>query len=151
MKLTRRVLHNRAKPWVFTGCDFQTEKLASEMLELMKKNDGIGLAAPQIGISKRVFVMSVHGRERVCFNPEIVETSRELASFDEGCLSFPGETCTILRPDTIIVKYQDSHGDWEETNLVGLEARCFQHELDHLDGIVMQDRQKEQDATEPRN
>jgi len=151
MKFTRRVLHNLAKPWVFKGCDFQTQKLATEMLELMKNNDGIGLAAPQIGISKRVFVMAVHGRERVCFNPEITFRSDVLTEFSEGCLSFPGEQCIIKRPDTIAVRYQDHRGDWTEDEMVGLEARCFQHELDHLDGVVMQDRQKEQHATEPRN
>jgi peptide deformylase len=146
MKLTRRVLHNRAKPWVFTGCDFQTEKLGREMLHLMRQENGIGLAAPQIGISKRVFVMDVHGRERVCFNPEIVSASDVLSEFPEGCLSFPGEQCTIKRPDTIVVRYQDYRGDWVDDEMVGLEARCFQHELDHLNGITMWDRHKEQHA-----
>jgi peptide deformylase len=147
MKLTKRVLYNRAKPWVFVGCDFQTERLAKQMLTLMREQQGIGLAAPQIGISKRVFVMDVHGRERACFNPEITFWSDVLIEFPEGCLSFPGEECIIKRPDTISVRYQDCHGDWIEDDMVGLEARCFQHELDHLDGVVMHDRQKEQNAT----
>jgi peptide deformylase len=151
MKLTRRVLLNQAKPWVFTGCDFQTEKLGKEMLSLMRKENGIGLAATQIGLSKRVFVMQVDGRERVCFNPEIVSASDMLAEFAEGCLSFPGEQCIIKRPDTIAVRYQDYRGEWVNDEMTGLEARCFQHELDHLNGIVMHDRQKEQDATESRD
>jgi peptide deformylase len=146
MKLTRRVLYNRAKL-----CDFRwthkNQLLIDEMFDIMHRENALGLAAPQIGVSKRVFVMSVHGRDRACFNPEIVQTSSELIEFSEGCLSFPGESCTIKRPDTIIVKYQSYLGTWEETNLVGLEARCFQHELDHLDGITMHDRAKEQDAT----
>lgn len=147
MKLTRRVLHKRAKAVDFQY-PVQNQRLVAQMFQLMHAENGIGLAAPQIGISKRLFVMSVHGRDRACFNPEIVETSRELAEFDEGCLSFPGESCKIKRPDTVIVRYQNYRGEWEEVNLVALEARCFQHELDHLDGITMHDRAKEQNATE---
>lgn len=146
MKLTKRVLNKAAKPASFRW-PYQNQRLADEMLAFMRANDGIGLAAPQIGRSLRLFVMEVHGRARACFNPEIVEASTDVSEFEEGCLSFPGESCTIARPDTIIVRYQNNQGDWMETNLVGLEARCFQHELDHLDGIVMHDRYKEQHAT----
>lgn len=147
MKLTRRVLHKRAKAVDFQY-PVQNHQLVQQMLRLMYQENGIGLAAPQIGVSKRLFVMSVHGRERACFNPEIVAHSDVLTEFTEGCLSFPGEACIIKRPDTVIVKYQDADGVWTETNMVGLEARCFQHELDHLDGVTMHDRQKEQNATE---
>jgi len=145
MKLTKRVLHNRAKPVEFVW-PYQNHILAEQMIEFMRTNKGIGLAAPQIGKSLRVFVMEVQGRARACFNPEIVESSTVMAEFQEGCLSFPGESCNISRPDTIIVRYQDARGEWTETNLVGLEARCFQHELDHLDGVTMYDRLKEQNA-----
>lgn len=147
MKLTRRILHRPAKPVVFDR-PYQNQRLADEMLVFMHHSGGIGLAAPQVGRGLRLFVMGVQGRVRFCFNPEIVEASQITAEFPEGCLSFPGEQCIIKRPDTIIVRYQDSRGEWTETNLVGLEARCFQHELDHLDGIVMHDRLKEQHAAE---
>jgi len=150
MELTRRVLFKKAKPVEFRW-PHQNLILANNMLKFMRENDGIGLAAPQIGISKRVFVMEVHGRERMCFNPEIIFSSDVLTEFPEGCLSFIGDQCIIKRPDTICVKYQDHQGNWIEDDMVGLEARCFQHELDHLDGIVMHDRKKEQDATEPRD
>ena len=139
MKLTRRVLHKKAKEVEFDW-PFQNKQLADQMLEFMVQNNGIGLAAPQIGIARRLFVMNVHGRERSCFNPEIVFSSDVLTEFEEGCLSFPGDQCTIKRPDTICVRYQDHQGDWVEDNMVGLEARCFQHELDHLNGITMHDR-----------
>lgn len=112
----------------------------------MRKEHGIGLAATQIGQSKRVFVMEVHGRVRGCFNPEITKTATELTEYDEGCLSFPGQSCKLKRPDEISVRYQDPDGNWIEDVMVGLESRCFQHELDHLDGITMWDRQKEQNA-----
>ena len=148
MKLTRRVLHRPAKPVTF-GWPYQNQRLADGMLAFMHQSGGIGLAAPQIGRGIRLFVMEVQGRARICFNPEIVEASQIMAEFPEGCLSFPGDQCIIKRPDTIIVRYQDAGGEWAETNLVGLEARCFQHELDHLDGIVMHDRVKEQHAEQP--
>jgi len=147
MKLTRKVLHNVARP-----LDFQypvkNQQLANQMLGLMRLENGIGLAAPQIGISKRLFVMSVDGHDRACFNPEIVSSSAVFTDFQEGCLSFPGESCIIKRPEQIRVKYQNHFGDWIEVDLAGLEARCFQHELDHLNGITMHDRAKEQHATE---
>lgn len=147
MKLTKRVLHRAAKPATFDW-PYQNQRLADDMLQFMHYSKGIGLAAPQIGRSLRLFVMEVQGRARICFNPEIMEASQITAEFAEGCLSFPGDQCIIKRPDRIIVRYQDPNGQWTETNLVGLEARCFQHELDHLDGIVMHDRLKEQHATE---
>lgn len=150
MDFTKRVLYKKAKPVDFRW-PHQNLTLATTMLKFMHINQGIGLAAPQIGISKRAFVMSVHGRERACFNPEITFSSTVLSEFPEGCLSFPGEECTIKRPDTISVRYQTHDGEWVEDDMVGLEARCFQHELDHLDGIVMHHRQKEQDATESRD
>lgn len=147
MKLTRRVLHNRAKP-----VDFQypvrNHDTVTQMFGLMRLANGIGLAAPQVGISKRLFVMSVDGHDRACFNPEIVKSGDEFAEFEEGCLSFPGESCIIKRPLAIRVRYQNHFGDWIEADLAGLEARCYQHELDHLEGITMHDRAKEQNATE---
>jgi peptide deformylase len=145
MKLTKRVLHKRAKIVEFVW-PHKNQDLAKGMIQFMRDSQAIGLAAPQIGHSLRIFVMEVQGRIRVCFNPEIVESSTVLAEYNEGCLSFPGSSCIIKRPDTIIVRYQDAQGDWAEDNLVGLEARCFQHELDHLDGVTMYDRQKEQHA-----
>jgi len=145
MKLTRRVLHNRARPADFRS-PHSNQKLADAMLCLMRENNGIGLAATQIGHSRRIFVMCISGRTRVCFNPEITESSTVFADYDEGCLSFPGDQCTITRPDWVRVKYQDLSGAVTEDTLVALEARCFQHELDHLDGITMWDRHKEQHA-----
>jgi peptide deformylase len=128
---------------------YQNESLADKLFTLMAQENGIGLAAPQVGISKRLFVMSVHGRQRACFNPAIKKTSDVLTDFDEGCLSFPGEQCTIKRPDWVEVNYQEYDGTEVIDTLVGLEARCFQHELDHLNGITMHDRLKEQHAEQP--
>ena len=112
----------------------------------MRAKKGIGLAAPQIGLSRRLFVMDVAGQARACFNPEIVSASPEQTEMAEGCLSFAGKSCIIKRASEISVRYQNYRGDWYTERMDGLMARCFQHELDHLDGIVMQDRYKEQHA-----
>lgn len=145
MRLTRKVLRNRARPCTF-GQPTRNQHVAETMLEFMHQKNGIGLAAPQIGMSKRLFVMSVDGQDRQCFNPEIVESSPDLVEMAEGCLSFAGKSCTITRAAEISVRYQNYRGDWYTERLGGMMARCFQHELDHLDGIVMQDRHKEQHA-----
>lgn len=145
MKLTKRVLMRQAKPVEFTW-PFQNYILAQKMTEFMQEQKGIGLAAPQIGQSSRLFVMAIAGKTRWCFNPEIQETSTVLTEYNEGCLSFIGDQCTITRPDWVKVRYQTYQGEVEEHTLAGLEARCFQHELDHLDGITMWDRYKEQHA-----
>lgn len=145
MRLTRKVLKNKAKPCTF-GQPARNQHIVETMFEFMRTKKGIGLAAPQIGLSKRVFVMAVGDQIRACFNPEIVDVGPEKIEMVEGCLSFPGKSCIIKRPAEIAVRYQNYRGDWYAERLDGLMARCFQHELDHLDGIIMQDRQKEQHA-----
>jgi peptide deformylase len=145
MKLTRRVLHLPAKPVQF-GYPAQNLQLERNLLGFMRQEKGIGLAAPQVGIRSRVFVMEIDDRSRACFNPEIQKTSDDLVEFNEGCLSFQGDQCILIRPGEIWAKYQDHQGQWISEYLTGLEARCFQHELDHLDGITMWDRYKEQNA-----
>jgi peptide deformylase len=80
------------------------------------------------------------------FNPEIIQSSQNLIDLPERCLSFPEEECIIKRPETVDIKYQDYAGNWSEDQLTGIWSRCFQHELDHLNGVVMQQRYKEQYA-----
>lgn len=150
MKLSRRVLHHVAKPVDFRY-PVKNQLLAEQMRSLMLKEQGIGLAATQIGITQRVFVMQIAGVFRACFNPEIVESSDILVNYTEGCLSFLGDQCIITRPDWVKVKYQTHNGDVIEEQLQGLEATCFQHELDHLNGITMWDRHKEQHAEQSGN
>jgi peptide deformylase len=150
MELTRRTLKIKCKPATFNN-QWVNEDLINRMQVLMHANGGIGLAANQCGERVRVFIMLINGEFWACFNPEIIEVSADLAKFDEGCLSFPGETCIIKRPDSILVKYFDITGIEIIERLVGLPSRCFQHELDHLNGITMHDRFKEQNAEQPRN
>jgi len=139
LKLTSKVLHKPAKPITFDNTKLNLT-LANRMFSFMMTKDGIGLAAPQVGISKRVFVMYVEGLLFHCFNPEIVKLSQELLTFKEGCLSFPDEFIEITRPKTIQVRYQDHEGTWIEKSFDGIASVCFQHELDHLNGIVFHDR-----------
>lgn len=112
---------------------------ASSLVETCKLNKGIGLASPQCGYSYRVFVMGT-GDEYVAFyNPVIIKSSEEKEISKEGCLSYQYLYISINRPTSITVSYQDYMGNFHENDLVGLAARCFQHELDHLNGITFVD------------
>ena len=140
LRLTHRVLKNVAKPVTFEDAR-PLMRLATMMHEFMSKENGIGLAAPQVGISRRMFVMNVDGFMRTCFNPEAHDaTVDQLFEFQEGCLSFPDEYVSTRRPRKIWARYQDIHGEWTEEEMEDLVAICYQHELDHLNGITMHDR-----------
>lgn len=133
-----------SSPWVF-GQDGDAVALEKSMCEFMIANRGIGLAANQIGISKRVFVMGSYSIEGfpepfALFNPRILEVSKEEINYKEGCLSYPDLWLSLKRPAVIKVEYQDSQGNIHEAAMSGLIARCFQHELDHLDGVCFVDK-----------
>jgi peptide deformylase len=140
LKLTHRVLKNVAKPITFEDTR-PLIRLSTMLHEFMDKQDAIGLAAPQVGISRRVFVINVNGIRRTCFNPEFHDaTTDQLFECQEGCLSFPDEYVSTRRPRKIWARYQDIHGEWMEEELEDLAAVCYQHELDHLNGITMHER-----------
>ena len=117
-------------------------EVAKEMLDLMVQQHGIGLAAPQIGLSKRLFVIQLQGTHKpwYFFNPEIIEFGTQTQELPEGCLSLPGMFYSVQRPKKIIVQYQDETAKIRKCAFEGMMARCFQHELDHLDGILFVDR-----------
>jgi len=136
------VLLTVGKPVDEFGANF--ERTVDAMFAVMADAGGVGLAAPQVGISKRFFIMDIPEdevpRERhVIVNPEIAEVEGEQVG-DEGCLSFPGLYQTIKRDMRVIVRGQDVHGHPLELDLTGLAARCVLHETDHCDGIVFLDR-----------
>ena len=119
-------------------------KLSKDLIDTMYDADGVGLAAPQIGINKRIFVMDCSSENeekdcRVVINPEIEHASEELGSYKEGCLSIPGITEEISRPKVIKVLYQDINGVLERNTYDDLWSTCFQHELDHLNGKLFID------------
>jgi len=147
LKLTHRVLKNVARPITFEDSR-PLIRLATMMHDFMDSQQAIGLAAPQVGISRRVFVMRVGDLVRTCFNPEFQDaTTDQLYECQEGCLSFPDEYILTHRPRKIWARYQDVHGDWHEEEMSELAAVCYQHELDHLDGITMHDRMSSSNTT----
>lgn len=129
-------LPNSAWDWEVDG---EVVELAQAMLKVMFENNGIGLAAPQVGVNKRLFVMGTPAQSYVCVNPEIISTEGSVKDM-EGCLSFPGLWLHVSRPQRITVKYQDILGRWQEKSLEGLQARVFLHEYDHLSGVCFVDK-----------
>lgn len=111
-------------------------KITNQMFNIMDQHDGIGLAAPQVGLSQRFFIMYINGNKTVCVNPRIHEASEHQARESEGCLSFPGLVLKIRRPSELTAEYQEINGTIYRSHMTGLTGRCFQHELDHLDGIT---------------
>ena len=118
-------------------------ELELELKAAMFAYGGIGLAAPQVGIKTRVFTMghvSMPENSFAVFNPIVLEASTDTLDVEEGCLSFPNVYAKIKRPSWIVVKYFTSTGEERTDRLEGYNCKCFLHELDHLDGVVMKDR-----------
>ncbi len=129
-------LHKVCKP--VTAFDEKLHKLLDDMAETLVDSGGVGLAAPQVGILRRVFLVDVGMEENEIvefINPEILETDGEQEG-PEGCLSVPGKYGLVKRPYYVKVRAQDRYGDWFEAEGEELIGRCFCHENDHLDGIV---------------
>ena len=114
--------------------------LLDDMKETMEAAEGVGLAAVQVGILRRIVVIDVGDGLIELINPEIIETDGEQEDY-EGCLSLPGEYGLVKRPDYVKLRAQNRKGQWKLYTGTGLKARCFCHELDHLDGIVYKDKE----------
>jgi len=127
--------------------DDEIRALVSDMFETMYDAPGIGLAAIQVGIQKRILVMDVIGKDSkegdpepiAIINPEIAWVSDDDAVYEEGCLSVPQHYADVVRPAEVKVKYLDLDGEQQELHADGLLATCVQHEMDHLDGILFVD------------
>ena len=115
--------------------DWRLHKLLNDMTDTLAEANGVGLAAPQVGILRRVVIVDTGEEILELVNPELVETSGEQCGA-EGCLSVPGKYGLVKRPNYAKVRAQDRNGEWFEAEGEELIARCFCHELDHLDGIV---------------
>ena len=126
-------LHSVCKPVV--NFDNRLHKLLDDMAETLEKANGVGLAAPQVGILRRVVIVDTGEEILELVNPVMLETSGEQVG-PEGCLSVPGKYGIVKRPYIAKVRAQDRNGEWYEVEGEELIARCFCHELDHLDGIV---------------
>jgi len=124
--------------------DAETKRLAQDMLDTMSDAPGIGLAAVQIGIGRRMLVIDVSREDEektplVFINPEILSSADELSVYEEGCLSIPDYYAEVERPALVTVKYVDREGKDQTIDAEGLLATCLQHEIDHLNGILFID------------
>ena len=130
--------------------DDSIRQLAKNMLVTMYSAKGIGLAAPQVGVQKRILVIDLNFEDpdvppNVFINPEIISSSASLDTYEEGCLSIPGVYLNVLRPSSIKLSYRDEMGRPKKMNAEGLMARCIQHEIDHLNGVLFVDKVTDQD------
>ena len=124
--------------------DAEVKAIAEDLVDTMYSAEGVGLAAPQIGINKRIFVMDCNDEQEkkeyvIAINPEVKSFSDELKTYKEGCLSIPEITEEVVRPEKVNVSYEDLSGKLKTEKLEGLWATCFQHELDHLNGKLFID------------
>jgi peptide deformylase len=132
----------KAKP--VKAVDAEVRRLMDDMLETMYAAPGIGLAAPQVGVARRVLVVDAAGEDQKprpmkIANPEILWRSEELATYNEGCLSLPEHYADVSRPAKIRLRYVDEQNELREAVIEGLLATCIQHEMDHLEGVLFVD------------
>jgi peptide deformylase len=133
------LLRRKAEPVKPIGAEYV--EIAEEMIEIMRQGKGVGLAGPQVGLMKRIFVVHTEGDiPRVFINPSIIETSQERVKYEEGCLSVPGIWEDVIRPETIRVQAWNERGRPFTLETGGILARVIQHEYDHLEGILFIDR-----------
>lgn len=131
--------------------DSSIRDLAKDMLRSMYSAKGIGLAGPQVGVKKRILVIDLDienptSSPLVIINPEIISASASIDTYEEGCLSIPGVYLDVVRPTTIKVSFRDEMGRPKKMNADGLMARCIQHEIDHLNGVLFVDRVTDKEA-----
>lgn len=131
-----KVLAEVGKP--VTAFDDELAALCADMFETMYEAEGVGLAAPQIGLNLRLFVMDCDGVKLIAANPEIIRTEGE-QSGQEGCLSVGKVPAVVVRPMKATLKAQDEHGEWFERDAEGYAARAFMHETDHCNGKLFID------------
>lgn len=137
VKYPHPVLREEAEP--IDTIDDEVKQLIDDMSDAMYLDEGVGLAANQVGVAKRLLIMDAGDGFKVFINPEIVEKGDEEEAMEEGCLSLPDIRVTISRPKEIVVRAQDETGEVFEARAEGLHARVFQHEIDHLNGVLIID------------
>ena len=123
----------------------ETTALITDLFDTMYAASGRGLAAPQVGVLLRIFVMDCGWKNgdptpKICINPEILQASEVTSTRPEGCLSLPGVTADVIRPAQITLRSVDLQGRTQDWKLIGFEATCAQHEMDHLEGAITFDR-----------
>jgi peptide deformylase len=139
----RKFLNTKSTNWNFEQTD--SKQIMEELINIMISKNGIGLAANQVGLDKRLFAIGSSNMRHftvptVVFNPTILSTSENSSLYKEGCLSFPDLWIEVKRPEKISVAYHDYQGTRHFVELGELDSRCFQHEYDHLDGVCFVDK-----------
>jgi peptide deformylase len=143
VKYPNPILTERIEEFDFANPSVDPVQLEVDMLEMMYANNGIGLAANQIGERVRMFVMGNKDypeQGQAFFNPEVIANTEDVKDLEEGCLSFPGLYVKVKRPTAIKARWQNSKGEVQEGTFDGYACKCFLHELDHLEGITFKDR-----------
>jgi len=134
-----QLLHEKAEK--IDNINDEITDLANKMIEILKSENGIGVAGPQIGVKKRIFVTHVQNDEaRIFINPSMLETSLKTVKYEEGCLSIPGIYSNVTRPESIKIQAWNEKGRPFTLETSGILARVIQHEYDHLEGMLFLDR-----------
>jgi peptide deformylase len=130
------ILSQECKEFDFLDPPFDPVSFSQELVKFMYDKGGIGLAANQVGVPYRIFAMRGAPENFVCFNPRIAHPGEQQIVLEEGCLTYPGLFVKIKRPQHVRVRFQLPNGDTRTDTFTGMTARIFQHELDHLNGII---------------
>ena len=140
VKKDNPILSTACESFDFANPPFDPIEFAHEIMKFMYENNGLGLAANQIGVPYRIFAMRGAPENFVCFNPKVVGVSNDEIVLEEGCLTYPGLLVKIKRPSMVRVRFDTPNGGTETRQFIGMSARVFQHEMDHLDGIKFFER-----------
>ena len=140
MELNNEYLAKKCEDFDFENPPFDPIEFAQEMIKFVYEHNALGLAANQVGVPFRIFAMRGSPENFVCYNPKIVGYSHDKVVLEEGCLSYPNLIVKVKRPSSIRVRFSTPAGDVMTQQFIGMSARVFQHEYDHLDGIKYYDR-----------
>lgn len=135
-----KILRTKSTPLEKEEINDELRKTLDEMVETMRLANGVGLASNQVDIDRRYFVLEIDEIVKKCINPEILEILDDNVEMEEGCLSIPGIFKRVARPNKIKVRYLDENGNVVEEVMEGLWAKAFQHETDHINGMMFIDR-----------
>jgi peptide deformylase len=133
---TDPILKQKCQEFDFSNPPFDPVEFARDLVKMMYDHNAIGISANQVGVPYRVFALRAYPENFVCFNPKMVMPSDQEVLLEEGCLSFPNLFVKVKRPQHCRVRFTMPNGDTRTDTFTGITARAFQHELDHLDGIV---------------
>lgn len=140
MELNNKHLLEECKPFDFSNPPFDAIEFAKELVKFMHERNALGVAANQVGVPYRIFAMRGMPENFVCFNPKIVQFSEKTVVLEEGCLSYPGLLVKIKRPEFVRVRFNTPNGDAMTKQFIGMTARVYQHEYEHLEGHRFYDK-----------